>query len=320
MKKIKNFIILLFVEILLVTGCSYNPTTQENKNDNKSIPSETTTTEKTEPILASQNEPTTTSVNNLNLEEENELKIYFIDVGQGDSALLEYNNHYMLIDAGDNSEEEFMVEYLNSKNVNTIDYLIGTHPHADHIGGMDAVIDNFDIEKIYMPNATTTTKTFEDVLDSIEEKNLSITEPVTGTEFMLDDIPIEILSPDIEYDELNNNSIVLKLTYNDISFLFTGDAEELAEYNILNSGYNVSSNVLKVGHHGSYTSTTDEFLNAVNPQYVVISCGKNNRYEHPHKETLQKLENSNREIFRTDEDGTIIFSTTGKNLEIITER
>lgn len=158
MKKIKNFIILLFVEILLVTGCSYNPTTQENKNDNKSIPSETTTTEKTEPILASQNEPTTTSVNNLNLEEENKLKVYFIDVGQGDSALLEYNNHYMLIDAGDNSEEEFMVEYLNSKNVNTIDYLIGTHPHADHIGGMDAVIDNFDIEKIYMPNATTTTK------------------------------------------------------------------------------------------------------------------------------------------------------------------
>lgn len=320
MKKIKNFIILLFVEILLVTGYSYNPTTQENKNDNKSIPSETTTTEKTEPILASQNEPTTTSVNNLNLEEENKLKVYFIDVGQGDSALLEYNNHYMLIDAGDNSEEEFMVEYLNSKNVNTIDYLIGTHPHADHIGGMDAVIDNFDIEKIYMPNATTTTKTFEDVLDSIEKKNLSITEPVAGTEFMLDDIPIEILSPDIEYDELNNNSIVLKLTYNDISFLFTGDAEELAEYNILNSGYNVSSNVLKVGHHGSYTSTTSEFLNAVNPQYVVISCGKNNRYEHPHKETLQKLENSNREIFRTDEDGTIIFSTTGKNLEIITER
>lgn len=320
MRKFKNFIIILFVEILLITGCNYT-TTQENKNHNRSISSETTTTEKTKLMLTeeSQNEPST-ALNNSDLEEKNDLKVYFIDVGQGDSTLLEYNNHYMLIDAGDNSEEEFMVEYLNSKNVNVIDYLIGTHPHADHIGGMDAVIENFDIEKIYMPNVTTTTKTFEDVLDSIEEKNLSITEPVAGTEFMLDDIPIEILSPDIEYDELNNNSIVLKLTYNNISFLFTGDAEELAEYNILNTGYNISSNVLKVGHHGSYTSTTDEFLNAINPQYVVISCGKNNRYGHPHKETLQKLKNSNREIFRTDEDGTIIFSTTGENLKVTKEK
>lgn len=297
MRKFKNFILILFIEILLISGCNYSNTAKENTVTETAVP-----------------------LNNSNTQEanENELKVYFIDVGQGDSALLEYNSHYMLIDAGNNSEEKFIVEYLNSKNINTLDYVIGTHPHADHVGGLDAVIDNFDIKKIYMPSVTTDTKTFADVLDSIENKKLSITEPVAGTKFMFDDLNIEILSPVVKYNEMNNNSIVLKLTYNDISFLFTGDAEELAEYNILNSGYNISSNVLKVGHHGSDTSTTSEFLNAVNPTYSVISVGKNG-YGHPTETVLNRLKEHSSEIFRTDEYGTIVFSTDGKELKIDTE-
>lgn len=169
-----------------------------------------------------------------------------------------------------------------------------------------------------MASVTTDTKTFADVLDSIENKKLSITEPIAGTKFMFDDLNIEILSPVVKYNEMNNNSIVLKLTYNDISFLFTGDAEELAEYNILNSGYNISSNVLKVGHHGSDTSTTSEFLNAVNPTYSVISVAKNG-YGHPTETVLNRLKEHGSEIFRTDEYGTIVFSTDGKELKVDTE-
>lgn len=312
MRKFKNFIIILLIEILLISGCSYNNTAQENANNNNHeiILSETVNHEK--PATKTKN-----ILNNQGFQEINkdELKVYFIDVGQGDATLLEYKNHYMIIDAGNNSEEEFMVEYLNSKNIDTLDYIIGTHPHADHIGGLDAVIDNFDIENIYMPTATTDTKTFTDVLDSIENKHLSITEPVAGTEFMFNDLNIQILSPIIEYDKMNNNSIVLKLTYDDISFLFTGDAEEVAEYDILNLGYNISSDVLKVGHHGSDTSTSDKFLNAVNPGYSVISVGKNS-YGHPAEIVLNRLEKYNSEIFRTDQNGTIVFSTNGKELKI----
>ena len=313
MRKFKNFIIILLIEILLISGCSYNNTAQENTNNHEITLSETVKNEKsaakTKDVLSNQ------GFQEIN---KDELKVYFINVGQGDSTLLEYKNHYMIIDAGNNSEEEFMVEYLNSKNIDTLDYIIGTHPHADHIGGMDAVIDNFDVEKIYMPTATTDTKTFADVLDSIENKNLSITEPVAGTEFMFDDLNIEILSPILEYDEMNNNSIVLKLTYNDISFLFTGDAEEMAEYDILNSGYNISSDVLKVGHHGSDTSTSDKFLDAVNPTYSVISVGKNS-YGHPAEIVLNRLDKYSSEIFRTDQNGTIVFSTNGKELKINVE-
>lgn len=304
MKSFKKFALTLLISILILTSCNIN--SQYKTSNDKETKIETSFSEESTKALSETNN-------------ESLLNVYFIDIGQGDSALLEYNNHYMLIDAGDNNKENFIVEYLNSKNIKTLDYVICTHPHADHIGGIDAVLSNFDIEQIYMSEASSTTKTFEDVIDEIINKNLKVKKPIVGEKITFDDLPIEIISPNQEYDKLNNNSIVLKLTYEDISFLFTGDAEEIAENDILNSDFDISANVLKVGHHGSDTSTSDEFLKAVNPQYAVISCGKDNQYGHPYEATLQKLKNNNIEILRTDENGTIIFSTDGENLKIITD-
>ncbi|HHV71228.1 MAG TPA: MBL fold metallo-hydrolase [Clostridia bacterium] len=249
-----------------------------------------------------------------------ELKVHFIDVGQADSILIMNGSQSMLIDAGNNDDEKLVVDYLKEQGISKLDYVIGTHPHEDHIGGLDAVIDNFAIGQVYLPNVPHTTKTFFDVVEAIRKKDLKITLPMPGTTFNLGEGACTILAPNSDsYEDLNNYSIVIKVEYGDTVFLFTGDAEKESETEMLKKGYDLTADVLKIGHHGSSFSTTEDFLNKVNPQYAVIMCGKGNSYGHPHRETMNRLKNKGIKVYRTDESGTIVCSSDGKNISFNVE-
>ena len=244
------------------------------------------------------------------------LIVSYLDVGQADSILIENNDEVMLIDAGNNNDGKLLVKYFNEKEITNFKYIIGTHPHEDHIGGLDDIINNFEIKNIYLPDVITTTKTFTDVLDAIENNNLTYKVPKIQEKFTLGDASIEVLYTGIDTKDLNNSSIVLKLTFGETSFLFTGDATNKTEEILLKNNQNIKADVLKIGHHGSKYSTTTNFLNKVNPKYAIISVGKNNNYKHPEIETLNKLKNNNIEIHRTDQEGTIIVTSDGKNINI----
>lgn len=242
-------------------------------------------------------------------EELSGLRISYLDVGQADSILIQVNNEAMLIDAGNNNDGKGLVKYLKDRGINNFKYVVGTHAHEDHIGGMDDVILNFDIEHFYMSDAITTTKTFEDVLDALEEKQIKFETPKTDDEFKLGDANIKVIYVGNDSENLNNSSIVLKLTYKNIRFLFTGDMESSVEKTILDK--DIQADILKVGHHGSSTSSSEKFIKIVNPSYAIISVGKDNSYKHPNKKTLNTLEKYNAKILRTDELGTIIFTSDG---------
>ena len=248
--------------------------------------------------------------------ENGSLSVYFIDVGQADSILISTGSKNMLIDAGNNEDGEKLVKYLKSLGIKKFDYVIGTHAHEDHIGGMDDVIDNFEIENFYMPDVITTTKTFEDVLDSLSKKSVKFKTPNINDTFNMDDAKLKVLHVGNDKSDLNGTSIVIKLQYGKISFMFTGDATSDVESKILNE--DLKSTVLKVAHHGSKYSSTATFLNKVSPEYAVIMTGFGNSYGHPHNIVLQKLEKIGSKIYRTDEKGTIIFKTNGESIEIST--
>ena len=250
------------------------------------------------------------------------LTVDFIDVGQGDAILVRAPQGLtMLIDAGDNSEEDRMVQYLQDKGIKRLDYVIGTHPHADHIGGLDKVIRSFEIGEIYMPKKSHTTKTFEDVLLAIKEKGYKIHTAKAGVSLDLGEgVGVQMVAPvEDSYEDLNDYSAVIRVSYGDTSFLFTGDAEKIAEYDMIEGRYPLESTVLKVGHHGSITSTTEEFLEAVAPTYGVISSKKDNSYGHPHKEIIERLEQANVTYYNTQDDGTVIATTDGKTITWTTE-
>ena len=249
-----------------------------------------------------------------------DLKVHFLDVGQGDSIFIELpTNETILIDASIKDASNKIINYLREENVSKIYYVFATHPHSDHIGGMSAVIKAFDIGQIYMPKAVTTTKTYENLLLTIKDKNLKIKTAKAGNTIIdTDDLKLVVLAPNQDsYESLNNYSIVLKLTYKEKSFLFMGDAETLSEKEITGD---VQADVLKVGHHGSRTSTSQAFLNKVNPSYAVISVGLNNDYKHPHQEVIDRLEKKNIKIYRTDQNGDIIFTTDGYNIDVKVEK
>lgn len=265
----------------------------------------------------------TASVSNINNSNENNnvdgsLSVHFIDVGQGDCIYINQGEYNMLIDAGNNEDGEKLVSYLKSLNVNGFDYVIGTHPHEDHIGGMDDIINNFEIDNYYMPDKLSTTKTFEDVLDALDAKGLSYNAPKIDDEFKLGDATFKVIYSGDDTNDINDSSIVLKMTYGDNSFLFTGDATSNVEEIILNQ--DIKSDVLKVAHHGSSYSSTTEFLDKVDPKYAIISVGTNNSYNHPASITLQKLSNRDITVYRTDLDGTIIFTSDGTNLSVQTKK
>lgn len=245
---------------------------------------------------------------------EDELRVSFIDVGQGDSEFIELpDGETILIDAGTNETGKNVVEYIKSLGHTSIDYVIGTHPHEDHIGGLDDVINAFDIGNVYMPKVTADTQTFEDVLDAVEAKGLTINTAKAGVTIVdADNLCVKMLAPTLEsYENTNDYSAVIKVVYDDTSFLFTGDAEEYSE-NLITD--NVKADVLKVGHHGSSTSTSSEFLEKVSPSSAVISCGKDNSYGHPHTETIEKLNANSITTYRTDELGTITAISDGKTI------
>lgn len=257
-----------------------------------------------------------TSINTYNNLKDNILKVHFIDVGQGDCMLLSFNNHHMLIDSGTLESSDNLIKYLKQNNIKKFDYVLATHPHDDHIGSMKYIIKEFKIENFYAPKVISEESSFEDMINYLRMKNLKIKTARDGVNFTLGNaIHCEMFSPIRNtYDNLNNYSAVLKVSYEDISFLFMGDAEAESELDILKEKTDVNSTVLKVGHHGSNTSTSELFLKEVSPKIAVISCGKHNMFNHPSKDILKRLINLNIKIYRTDLDGTVVLTTNGKTI------
>lgn len=244
---------------------------------------------------------------------QDNLLVDFIDVGQADSILIRNQDQVMLIDAGTNEAGDTVVNYLKELGITKINYLVGTHPHEDHIGGIDDVINNFDIGQIYMPKMETTTKTFEDVLEAIENKNLTVTAPNKGNKIELRQaVGTFMTDPILDKDNLNLSSLVMRLEFGNTSFLFMGDAEKENEETINWP----KTDVLKVGHHGSNTSSSKKFLEQIEPEYSIIMVGKDNSYNLPKQETIDSLESIGSEIYRTDENGTIKIISDGNHLEI----
>lgn len=247
--------------------------------------------------------------------EESELAVHFLDIGQGDAALIACDGEYMLIDAGDNDKGTAVQNYLTKQGVTKLKYVIGTHPDADHIGGLDVILYKFECETVMMPDIANDTATYRDVIDTMHTKGYENTLPRVGDSYTLGSAEFTILGPEKIYSDTNNSSIVLRLTHGNNSFLFMGDAKEEAETDILNGDIMVDADVLKVGHHGSRTASSKEFLQAVSPAYAVISCAEDNSYGHPHAETLNNLRALGVQVFRTDEQGTIVVTSDGKELE-----
>ena len=284
----------LLVLIILVAGYFYT-TYFDNKNITKDV---------------------TTNVKQTINESSSNLKIYFVDVGQADCILINDNNEYGLIDAGNNEDGEKIVKYFKDLGITKFKYVFGTHAHEDHIGGMDNIIENFQIEHFYMPDTITTTRTFEEVLDALEEKNIAFETPEEDENLTFSDTVSKVLHVGKEKRDMNDTSIVLKLTYKNTSYLFMGDATSSVEKDILDK--DIKSDVLKVGHHGSQYSSTISFLKKASLKYAIIEVGKNNSYNHPKEVTLKKLEDLGTKIYRTDEDGTIILTSDGENMSFET--
>lgn len=252
-----------------------------------------------------------------------DMSVHFIDVGKADSIYIKCKDKNILIDAGEKNTYDLVNEYLRRQNVKVLDLVIATHPHTDHIGGMPKVIEEFQINKLLMPElkeeVIPTSRTYEKFLLAIKNKNIIPERPIPGTSFNVGELIFEVLAPNKQYDDVNNNSIVVKMTFKNTSFLFTGDAEKESENDMMNNNFNLEADVLKVGHHGSKTSTSSAFLKKVNPKYAVICVGED-RYNLPKKITIDKLTKRNIKVFRTDCNGTVVFSTDGNKISVFTEK
>ena len=248
------------------------------------------------------------------------IKVHYIDVGEGDSIFIELpNDMTMLIDAGESNVSSYIAEYIRDLGYLKIDYLIGTHPHADHIGGMSYIINNFVIGKIYMPKAISTSKTYENLLNTIVDNNLKVTTAKVGVSILnIDNLRVDIIAPNSDnYSDLNNYSAVIKIVYKNKSFLFMGDAERVSEDEIKTD---VSVDVIKVGHHGSDTSSSASFVKKVNAKYAIISVGADNEYNHPSEDVVSRFQSSGAKVYRTDLNGNIIVTSDGDTLEVTTSK
>lgn len=248
-------------------------------------------------------------------ESTGELKVHFINVGQADSILVQQGNQAMLVDAGNNADDKTVKSYLDSVGVKELNVVIGTHAHEDHIGGMAYIMNNLKVGKIYIPKQTSTTKTFENLVTATKNKGLQFTASKVGENFNIGQAKCTILAPSADkYEDINNSSIVIRLEFGQNSFLLTGDAEAISEMEMVKANANLKVDVLKVGHHGSKSSTCANFLSAVSPKYAVISVGKGNDYGHPAQSTMDRLKGAGVQVFRTDECGTVIATSNGKDI------
>jgi competence protein ComEC len=252
---------------------------------------------------------------------DGELMFHFIDVGQGDAILITGKEGNILIDTSESRAKEQLDSYLKSAGVEKIDFLVLTHTDADHIGNAEHVIRNYDVKEVLMPDFVATTATYLGVLDALEDKGIVPKLSKAGDQFELGTLKCILLAPLKDYDDANEMSLVIKAIYGDTSVMLTGDAEKESEGDMVDkwSDATLKCDILKVGHHGSTTSTTDAFLGAVAPKYAVISCGEDNRYGHPHDETIEKLEEMGVEIYRTDLHGTVVFKTDGKTFALFSK-
>lgn len=258
-----------------------------------------------------------------NVTKDCKMSVHFLDVGKADCAYVSCGDKNILIDAADKDTSNRVEEYLKRQNVKKLDLVVMSHAHRDHIGQMDIIINDFDIEKFIMPDIPKkiipTSRTYLSVLKALDERKVNVETAKAGSQIVLGDLIVDIFGPCGIYDDINNTSVVVKLTFGSESFLFTGDASENSELDMVSRGFDLKATVLKVGHHGSKTSTTQKFLDAVKPNYAVISVGedKNNL---PNAKILKRLKSCNIKTYRTDKCGNIVSLTNGKGVEFITER
>lgn len=243
--------------------------------------------------------------------------VHYIDVGQGDAALILCDGKSMLIDGGKPKASNIIYTYLKNQEITCLDYIICSHPDDDHIGGLSAPLSNITVKNVYAPNIEADIKSYQSFRRKTEEQGLTIQHPACDDSFQFGSSTVDFLGPvTVSAGDRNNSSIVLKITYGDTSFVFTGDAEREEEQQILDKGYDLSATVLKVGHHGSRNSTTYPFLREIMPEYAVISVGKDNTYGHPTEDVLSKLKDASVKVYRTDMQGNIIATSDGKTVTI----
>lgn len=256
---------------------------------------------------------------------DGELRVHFLDTDQSECILIQYQDKAILIDAANQGYGSLISGYLWDEDVTALDLLVLTHPHSDHIGSAADILDHFPVREVLLPDIPTEFLSdiplYGDLLEKIHAQGCQITYGQPNTAFVLDEkVMLSILGPLKDYGEdLNNQSLVTKLSYDDISFLFTGDMEALAESDLMEAGVDLSATVLKIGHHGSHTASSPAFLSAVHPRYAVIQCGRNNDYGHPHKATRESLQEREIKVYRTDLDGDIVFTTDGTSVTVTTQ-
>ncbi len=255
------------------------------------------------------------------INDNGEFSVHFIDVGQGDCTLVICGEMALLIDAGENGHETEVLNYLRSMKIDKLDYIIATHQHSDHIGGIPEVLEEYEADNIIMPRLTKeqtpTNSTYKAFLTALQNSDAKIISAKPGSVYQLGNAEFEILGPVTDdCEDINSMSAVTRITYGETSFLVTGDAEKDEELEIIENGANLDCDVLRVGHHGSSTSSCKDFLDSVSPEICVISCGENNDYGHPHDKVVNRLAKYTDEIYRTDICGSIVMTSDGENIEI----
>ena len=248
------------------------------------------------------------------------LTVHFIDVGQADCALLECGGQTMLIDGGNAEDSSLVVSYLQGQGVEYLDYVVCTHAHEDHVGGLSGPLNTCTVGQVFAPVTEYDSKVFSNFVKYTQQQGLGLTIPQADSTFALGQAQVTVLGPRREYEDTNNTSIVLRLDYGETSFLFTGDMESTAEQDLLDAGCDLDATVLKVGHHGSSTSSSYVFLREVMPTYAVISVGKDNSYGHPHEEVMSRLYDAQVTVYRTDEQGTVVAFSDGETVTFTTEK